>query len=44
MIDPDTAVILDEMPKTGDDNHIGLWLFALIACGSVLVWLRRRAA
>lgn len=43
-IDPDTVVILDEMPETGDDSSIGLWLFALIACGSVLVWMRRRAA
>lgn len=43
-IDPDTTVILDEMPKTGDDSHIGLWLFALIACGSVLAWMRRRTA
>lgn len=43
-IDPDTAVILNEMPKTDDDSHIGLWLLALIACGSVFVWMRRRTA
>lgn len=41
---PDLSEEIRELPKTGDDSSISLWLFALIACGSVLVWMRRRAA
>jgi len=41
---PDLSEEIRELPRTGDDSSIDLWLFALIACGSVLVWMRRRAA
>lgn len=33
---PDLSEEIRELPRTGDDSSIGLWLFALITCGSVL--------